>query len=353
VTTLSNMNRARVAALVKLLVCQDLLSRPVDLEGAVSLADEDASATAIRTEPACQSCHATVEPMAAALFGFWTVIDYNPEENGNYHGERENMGPQYLGVEPAYFGQPVDGLAGLGVAITHDPRFYSCAVQTHTELLWRREIHNGDFDVLEDLRREFLTSDVEVRALLSAITDTKEYRAGGLGDAATQDDREQIRTHRTMSPDQLSTAFKDVSGYDWTWEGFDQLANDDSGYRTLLGGVDGYMVSQAQMDPGVTWALTLQRLAEASADTVVLGELEEDGPRSLLLEVTLEHRPGDQVFSDELRRLIWRLHAVRAGNKRIERLGAFWADVDAIKGPAEAWRRVVSVLLRDPEMVGY
>jgi hypothetical protein len=69
VTTQSNMNRGRVAALVKLLACQDLLARPVELSGSVSLADEDASAEAIRTEPACQSCHATVEPIAASLFG--------------------------------------------------------------------------------------------------------------------------------------------------------------------------------------------------------------------------------------------------------------------------------------------
>jgi hypothetical protein len=353
VTTLSNMNRARVAALVKLLACQDLLARPVELAGAVSLVDEDASAAAIRTEPTCQSCHATVEPIAAALFGFWTVTDYNPEENGYYHGERENMGPLYLGVAPAYFGQPVDGLAGLGVAITHDPRFYSCAVQTHTELLWRRDTDIQDLAALEALRRSFLTADIKVRPLLRAITDTEEYRAGGLGDGASAEDKQRVRTVRSLSPDQLGTVFKDATGFEWTWAGFEQLANDDQGYRTLLGGVDGYTVSKAQMNPGVTWTIAVQRLAEAAADTVVSRELVDGDSRKLLLQVELQHRPGDAVFDDELNRLVWRLHAVRLGDGRRLRLSKFWSEIEAIKGPAEAWRRVISALLRDPEMVGY
>jgi len=352
-TTLSNMNRARVAALVKLLACQDLLARPVELAGAVSLADEDASATAIRTDPSCQSCHATVEPIAAALFGFWTVIDYNPEENGYYHGERENMGPLYLGVEPAYFGQPVDGLAGLGVAITHDPRFYSCAVQTHTELLWRRATDNDDLMALEGLRREFLTQDIRIRPLLRAITDTDEYRAGGLGSASRSGDGQRVRTTRTMTPDQLASVIRDSTGFDWTYEGFEQLANDDIGYRTLLGGVDGYTVSEPQMDPGVTWALTLQRIAEGAADTVVTRELVEGGDRYLLEKVSLEHRPGDKAFDDELDQLLWQLHAVRMSDVRRNRLSTFWSQIAAINGPAEAWRRVISVVLRDPQMVGY
>jgi hypothetical protein len=353
VTTQSNMNRGRVAALVKLLACQDLLARPVELAGSVSLADEEASAEAIRTEPACQSCHATVEPIAASLFGFWTVINYNPIENGYYHGERENMGPLYLGVEPAYFGQPVDGLAGLGVAITHDPRFYSCAVQTHTELLLRRQTGPTDVNGLEALRQTFLTEGILVRPLLRAITQTEEYRAGRLGSQASSQDAAQIRTVRTLTPDQLTTAFADATGFQWTWMGFEQLANDDQGYRTLLGGVDGYMVSEPQMDPGVTWTLTLQRLAEAAADTVVRRELEEGGERTLLHAVGLNDRPGDDVFDEELGHLIWRLHAVRVGPERVERLGEFWSQIDEIKGPAEAWRRIISVLLRDPEMVGY
>lgn len=353
VTTLSNMNRGRVAALVKLLACQDLLARPVELDGTVSLADEDASATAIRTEPACQSCHATVEPIAAALFGFWTVIDYNPVENGHYHGERENMGPLYLGVEPAYFGQPVDGLAGLGMAITHDPRFYACAVETHTELLWRRETGNSDLDALEALRRTFLTEEINVRALLSAITDTEEYRAGGMGALASAEDRSQVRTVRSLSPDQLHTVIADATGFEWTWDGFEQLANDDIGYRTLMGGVDGYTVSEPQMDPGVTWTLALQRLAEAAADHAVRTELEGAGRRSLFTEVRLHHRPSDSAFGAQLDALVWRLHAVRLNQARRDRLAAFWSEVQAIKGPAEAWRRTLSVLLRDPEMVGY
>jgi hypothetical protein len=192
-----------------------------------------------------------------------------------------------------------------------------------------------------------------VRPLLRAIIDTEEYRAGGLGDGASAEDKQRVRTVRSLSPDQLGTVFKDATGFEWTWAGFEQLANDDQGYRTLLGGVDGYTVSKAQMNPGVTWTIAVQRLAEAAADTVVSRELVDGDSRKLLLQVELQHRPGDAVFDDELNSLVWRLHAVRLGDVRRLRLSTFWSEIEAIKGPAEAWRRVISALLRDPEMVGY
>ena len=64
-------------------------------------------------------------------------------------------------------------------------------------------------------------------------------------------------------------------------------------------------------------------------------------------------RNGAHTIGAQLDALVWRLHAVRLNQARRDRLGDFWSEVQSIKGPAEAWRRTLSVLLRDPEMVGY
>lgn len=353
VTNISNMNRARAAAMTRLLLCQDLLSKPVSLNGVVSLTDEEGTANAIRNEPACVACHSTIEPLAANFFGFWTVAGYNTEELGSYHGEREQMSYDYLGVNPAYFGQPLEGLVDLGRAVAADPRFYSCAAESVAALLWRRDVDEQDFESIDDLRQVLLHNDLRMRPLIAAVTDTPEYREGGLADDASDEAQDREMTARMMAPDVIATTLEALTGFRWTWGGFDQLYNDDIGYRIMLGGLDGYTVGSPQKDPGVTWALTWQRVAEAAASTAVQRELVDGGDRLLLAQVSLDDQPGDAAFTAELEGLCWRLYAARPDASRIAELSEFWSAVDAIGGPTEAWTRTVSVMLRDPEFVGY
>lgn len=353
VTNVSNMNRARVAALSRLLLCQDMLARPVSLSGAVALSDEDGTANAIKSNDGCISCHSAVEPLASTLFGFWTVISYNPDELAYYHAERERMGVEYLGYEPAYFGQPLGGLVDLGPAIANDSRFYWCAAESTAEMYWHRSIDDDDFEKIEELRAIFLDNDIRMRPLIAAVTDTPEWRAGSLTDEATEEDEERYITWRAMPPDLVSSAIHDLTGFQWTYEGFDQMDNDNPGYRVLAGGVDGYQITRSQQDPGMTWALARQRHAQAAADAVVSGDLAEGAERKVLQHVTLETRPGDADFTAELEALSWRLYAVRPDEERIAALEELWTTIEEFAGPEEAWKRTISVMLRDPEFLGY
>ena len=50
-------------------------------------------------------------------------MDYrSPSDLKYYHPERENMWQDYGGIEPAYYGQPGQGLGELGqfIAAIHD-----------------------------------------------------------------------------------------------------------------------------------------------------------------------------------------------------------------------------------------
>ena len=343
VTNPSNMNRGRAATLSRLLLCQDILSRPVSLSGTVSLA-EDAS-EALRTNPACVACHAAIEPLAASLFGFYWFTQYNKAEMTVYHPERELLGStsNYLSVPPEYFGVPINGLAGLGDAIVDDPRFDRCAVETASELLWRRDVDEvADFATVEALRDDFRLSGRSMKQLFRAVLDTPAYRAGAVTPLADDDVAEREATLRLQSPGQLATSVEALTGFRWTWEGFDQLDEDSTGFRVLAGGVDGEELTAPQVDPGLTWTLVTQRLAQGAADHAVSADFAGGGPG-------LVDPDGD--VEPQLETLYWRLVGERPDPDWTTAALALYDEAAALAGEEAAWTTLITVLLRDPRFL--
>lgn len=350
VTSKSNANRSRVAALSELLLCQPLLARPVSFASSPSLVDEDGTAEALANDPQCLACHASIEPLAAAFFGWIPSIDYNPLELGYYHPERESQGPETLGVERSYYGTPLAGFQDVGPRVAADSRFYRCAAETAATLLWRRPVEVEDFDTIEGLRQDLVAADTRFLALLSAVTDTPEYRAGEVGDAVDPDLAARIHTHRMLAPAQLASALAALTGFEWTDDSCQQLDNDDRGYRVLAGGVDGDSVTRPQQDPGLTWALVVERAAQGAAAFAVAQELEQGREGPLFRHVGLDEVPGDPAWETELSELHLRLFA-RVVQDRLADDRALWEAVAAEHGPATAWTALVALLLRDPEFV--
>jgi hypothetical protein len=346
-TSRSNSNRSRAAALANLLLCVDYLERPVTFSTSPSLADADATAQAIKTEDACVACHSTIEPVAASLFGYYPAIDYNRLEFAYYHPERVPLGPETLDTSMAYFGQPMSSPNDLGPHVAADTRFYTCGVTTMAGMLWDRDVATDEYSTVADLERTFEDGGWRVRPLLRAITDTPEYRVGALGDSASATEEDRETTTRLLTVDQLSSAVEDLTGFRWTYNGCDQLANDDYGYRVLGGGADGEQVTKAQQDPSLTWALVVERLAQGGAITAVQRELVEGGERRLF-DVTLETTPDDPAFEAQIDTLYLRLLARRPTDDEVADDVALW---QAAGDPAAGWTALLTVLLRDPEFV--
>lgn len=351
-TNLSNMNRARAAAIARLLLCHDPLGRPVSLDGA-GTAEEGGTEAAISSEPGCVACHATLEPLSASLFGFWSVMSYSPDELSVYHPEREVLGERYLGVTPGYYGQPITGLAELGPAIANDSRFYRCAAEQAAELLWRREVALDDYPTVDALREGFLDDELDYVALLARVTQTPEYQLGTLGEGASAAQQERELPWRMLAPDQLASQVEALTGFSWESDGFLQLHNGEPGYRTLAGGVDGWSVTRPQQEPSLTWALVIARLSQAAASYAVERELEDGGERLLLQYVDLDDRPGDPDFDAELQELSLRLFAQPLSTEEQADVEAVWTELEASEGAVRAWRAVVSAWLRDARFVGY
>lgn len=330
-TTPFNQNRLRAAAVFRLFVCEDYLARPIEVSAA-TLASEDVDPTElIRTDPYCTACHATIEPVAASLYGFFWTTQYSAAEMTYYHAERELLGPEALDVAPAWFGTPVSGLEELGAQIAVDPRFGSCAVETWTSLLLRRDLELADWETRQRLKASYDDADGRVLPLLAAVTDTSSYRAG----AAIEGGDRQV-TARTLTPDQLESILNDLSGFEWTYINSPQLDNDTMGHRALAGGVDGYYISRPIQDPTLTWSLVVQRASELAGAQIQEGGAFPSSPTR-----------------DEVAELHWRLYAERPTDTWLDDAMALWEGVAAREGDAAATQALVSAMLRSPRMQTY
>lgn len=348
VTNSSNKNRGRIAAISNLLLCTDILARPVVFQRS----NGDDAEEAVKSNPACLSCHSALDPAAANLFGYWWIIQYNPYEMDTYHPEREPLGPSLLGTEPGWYGIRTGGLVDLGTVIAEDPRFVRCGAESMAEQLWRRDADLGDWATIEALRQQFVANDLRPKGLLRAVTDTPEYRAGGFVPGAPEDVVAKTRVERLLTPNQLSTTLAAETGFSWSASGFDQLENDLVGYRTLRGGVNGYSATHVQQEPGLTWVLVNTRAAEIAASTVVRRDV-LDGLGDTIHGVTLETRPTDPAFADALRALHWRWYAERADDAWLASITALWTELAADNRAEAAWRGVIDVMIRDPRFQVY
>ncbi len=344
-TSPSNVNRHRAAAISRLLLCEDFLTRPVDFSNP-DLVGEGAIDDAIRESPGCVSCHSTLDPLSSALFGFWWFDRYDTTELTYYHSEREQLGAYYLGTTPAWFGTPVDSTAHLGELVAADDRFRRCGARTTAELLWRRSVTIDDFDTLEAIDVAAAADGYQGHALLRAVVATDVYQAGALTRAATEDDADRLPTRRMMSAALMASAVTDLTGFSWEVDGVDMLDNDRVGYRVLAGGVDGDTITRPLLTPSLPRSSVAKRLAQASAAVVVAEDLVGGG--TLLMGVTAETDPSDPAFEAALIALHRRVHGVTPTDDDLDEDIALWEAVTAQSDSTQGWTSLVSVLLREP-----
>jgi hypothetical protein len=253
-------------------------------------------------------------------------------------------------VEPAWYGQPVDGLEDLGRAIGRDGRFVDCGVRTFAEGLLRRPVEESDAALLRDAREAMVGEGLQMKAALRVITDSPAYKVGKLGEGSGGESQS---TRRILVATQLRSILSDLSGFVWQRAGALELDWDQTGYRVMGGGVDGDLLASPQQTPGLTWALVARRTAEMAARSVVDRDLGGSPPKLLDL-VDRSTRPGDPAFDAQLSQLHWRLLALRADDTTLSALSKLWADAYAsTSSTTDAWAAVVAVLLRDPEFLTY
>ena len=354
-TSTFNQGRRRAEAITRLLICTDLLQRPVSFAFTDDLDSLTGTVDMVRSDPSCLACHAVVEPLSAAMYGFWPALQSGASEQERYHKERETMGPEELMVEPAWYGQPLSGLSELGHAIADDPRFTRCSAQTFAQLYLRRRIQLEDTNLITQLDEDFHAADLRVRPLIAAITDLPEYRAK----AVVGDDElalERAVTTHAMTPSLLDTVVGGLMGFRWIVDRITYFDDDVVGYRSLAGGADGIRVTDMRPEPTLTSVLATQRLVQAAVEHASNNAWHADSPSGPFVDLPMD--PDEDTLRDALDDTHFWLLARRASAEEIDDLEELWHTLHALgdddhHGAELAWEGVWTVLLRDPQFVSY
>jgi hypothetical protein len=339
-STISNANRKRANQVSRILLCNDYLTRAIDFDRNVNLLDEGAILDALDTNPACVSCHVSLDPLASYFFGFWWYQEDSAIEAKTYHPEREREWETVTGVPPAYYGDPGRSLADLGQQIASDPRFVECAVDQAFELLLRRPPGLDDRDQLTLHREAFLDGGLTLRSLFRSVLSDPEYRAANTSIPGAA-------SRKLLSPDALASQVEALTGYRWTYGGGDMLATDALGVRTLAGGADGTSVTAVSDLPNATSVLVQQRLAEGA-----VAHLFATDPGVLLGGADLDAAPAAQALVDLHLAVLG--HEVAPDGEEVAADLALWDELLAATGePRDAWAGLVYALLRDPDFGTY
>lgn len=354
----ANANRHRANNLSRVLLCDDYLARPVSfsrsqIDALTSGDPEDV----IRDTATCQSCHSSLDPLAAHFYGFWWEVEGDAPTQMLYRPEDEELWRDYAGREPGYLGRPTANLRELAEMIAEDERFTSCAVQQVFEGFTQRSITAEDWEELATHKAAFEDSGLVMRELVRSVVTSRSYRAAKVSDPALA---ERVPTVHTVSPAQLASIFEGITGYRWTFDGRDGLARNAMGLGVLAGGTDGRYVTTPNHDPSVGLVFIQERLAQSAARNIAAHDLDpaRTDDAVMLNFVTALDTPesNPDAFEAQIRDLYLRVRGLPLANEADEpaRLAALWKQLYSVEGSAEgAWAGVLSVILRDPRILFY
>ncbi|MFT5585455.1 MAG: hypothetical protein ACI9VR_003047 [Cognaticolwellia sp.] len=313
----TSMNRQRANAVARIFLCTDFLDREGDFEFALAPEDLQSSEQATQTQDACRSCHAALDPLAAALGGFSERSVAEPiEQAAVYSTFTQDWFRSW--VEPAYYGAPLGDLADLGEQVAADPRYGLCTTRYVAESLLGRGLRESD-----PLLEWGPTASVQAGAL--ALVQTPEYRSTEL---------------RTLSNSQLYSMAVDLGerlGGGELSERFEPLLWSPD-RRVLAGGGDDFEVLEENKTPSLGHHLSMAWVARELAVAVSLA-----GPRN----------------ETEVRIEIVRLHTlilsqqVLPASPEVDALWQLFQAAGAWDTPEVAWDVVLQALVRHPKALVY
>ena len=350
-STYSNANRGRANAVSKMLLCSDYLSKPIAFDRNVNLLDGGAVNDALKNNEGCLACHYSLDTFAAYFWGFYYNDIYSRLDMTTYHAEREYLYDAAVGTAPGYYGTPGYNLNDLGKQIAGDNRYPACFVEQAFKQLNGRDVDLDDTDTRPGLRDTFMEGGLPGRPVIPDVIDGADYRAGESrgGEPAYR---------KMMTPEILASALEDLTGFRFTYYGYDLMGTDTYGLRTLAGGVDGQFVTSPATEPTATMLLAHERLAQAAAWYAVEHDRENpDSPR-LFRDVSFTEtlQTDREAFVAQVVDLHWRIfgHRIDSDGQEVEANLELWQELYEADGDAgAAWAGLLSVLLRDPDFFYY
>ena len=325
-----NFNRQRASALSRMFLCADFLDRDGTFEFnalAESLANVE---EAIRTEPACISCHSALDPLAA-FFGGYSELSTDlllvPYTSYSAVNARWASALQ----TKAYFGQPGESFADLGDFVAADPRFTQCAVETlmHGFLGQKPERDQTFWSVYKD----FQDSGYQLRDLARAIVQTEVY----------QDTEPRLlrahQLHGVLAAVANADEGSDTEGLGplkWSWR-----------HRLLYGEGDDVNILDPSKSVGVSTLLMTEWAGREMAQRVVSSLGSDDALVELIVDDS--EASARQQITQWMRQLL--SLPVQANDPEVDALVALWNAAGGSEDLEQAYGSVMAALVRHPDMV--
>ncbi len=360
-TTISNANRGRANAVTKALLCYDFLDRDVVVDTSVDFADPEAVARAVKSNPACASCHHSLDPLAGFFQDYFPIyVPYGVDRFPFRHYEPGIIKRAGATVEePAYFGQPGRTLSDLGRAIAADPRFPLCAAKRFYAFFNQVRLAEVPEGQARELSSRFVASGFSAKALARAIVLSDDFRVSYSGDGALAESTVGVKR---AGPEQTSRLIEDLTGFRWTatipGAGNVDLSTDSYyGYEVLAGGIDAFSVTLPSYTFNATSHLFLAELAARGAAFAVEKDFAEAdrSKRKLLTEVGADDR-DELAVRAQLAALHWRILAeeVEPGSDAVsESYALFTTALDESDDVPLAWKAVLTAMLQDFRVATY
>ncbi len=360
-STLGNANRGRANAISRALLCYDFLSRDVEVDASVNLADPDAVANAVVDNEACASCHQALDPLAS-FFKDWAPVYVPSDVDYPFDSYIPDIFPN-AGVtmrDPGYFGQAGEGLAALGQHIAEDPRFTMCAARRFYAYFHQIDVEEVPLETAARLQSELIDSGLSAKALARAIVLDDEFRVSHAEEAGDLDPVGVIKAR----PLQLALLFDDLTGFRWETDlgsfdlaRIDLLADSFLGYNVLLGGIDSVFVTRPSHTYSATASLVLRNLAREAAHAVVDEDFANPdlGARRLLRLVTPDDA-DEPLIREQLSALHLRVlgQVAAPDGEAIDESWTLFSAAYAHSGDiARAWKVTLTALLQDVEIAYY
>ena len=205
--------------------------------------------------------------------------------------------------------------------------------------------------MLSEFRQDFLAGGQTLRSLFRSIVRSSVYLGRQENGAATVD-------AKNIDIELYGSQIEGLSGYRFYAHRFDMLRTDDSGLRTLGGGVDGENNTVAAAAPNSTIMLVQQRIAEAAARHVVEEDFRDPENARLLTEVwpSLTPMENPKEFASQIQRLHLLIfgRSIELDGQEVAANSDLWRQLYFVSADSyEAWTGLLSALFRDPDFLIY
>lgn len=306
-TTDTNVNRHRSRMVYKFFLATDVLKlaeRPVDPTQIM-----DFNPTLYN--PACNVCHATIDPVAGAFQNWDDRGRFRPPEDG----WNEDMLPPGFGEDTIGFENRSQSLQWLADRISKDERFATAVVHTMYTAMTGQEPLNpsteGDsaevaqaklkaFEAQDEVfglaRTAFIDGGFNLKTVIKALAKSPYLRAQNSAEISAQRGLElsSVGTARLLTPEQLDRKIEAVTGFPWLRNNRRQLLSSNE-YRIFYGGIDSNGITTRITEPnGVMASIAFRMANEMSCVAVPHDFVQPQDQRRLFVAVEPSFVPLDE-----------------------------------------------------------